>query len=65
MRGKLKNKIAFLVSPSLPSIHKFKNSFTTGSSFKNIHIVTDVAHLLNIDLKQADVVLTLPDVIGL
>ena len=63
-RGKLKNKIAFLVSPSLPSLEKFKSSFQTGSSFKNIHIVTDIAHLQSLG-DSADVILTLPDVIGM
>ena len=45
IRGRLKNKIAFLVSPSEATLEKFASSYRTGTGFKNIYTITELEQL--------------------
>ena len=63
IRGRLKNKIAFLVSPSTSTLEKFASSYRTGTGFKHIHLINQLEELENVALDKIEIVLTKPDVI--
>ena len=63
IRGRLKNKIAFLVSPSSATLEKFASSYRTGTGFKHIYLINKVEELAGVELDQIEIVLTKPDVI--
>ena len=59
LRGKLKNQFSILISSKLEKLEKYESSFTSSTSFKHIHILTDATQLSKINLSEVGYVLYL------